>query len=223
ASTSHSLPLPPPIILSHTRPDAPSSRTPPLHLLSTDRRTDRPEVTLPPWKRLGIALGPREIRCDLERDVGYGITDSWVEIVKAMQGTPIVIDVVEFSQRMTEFETRVRQDTYEVYMRLDDEQTERQLMAGRLNILYRDRRAHAGTTRLMETKATDRRRQAVITKMFAADRRRQKQFTEALKLMKRLQTQMTEFERQQGPAKGPAQPDAPEEASITGNSRLVWL
>ncbi|GJT06107.1 hypothetical protein Tco_0840569 [Tanacetum coccineum] len=106
ASTSHSLPLPPPIILSHTRPDAPSSRTPPLHLLSTNRKEDVPEVTLPPRKRLGIALGPRykiresssaaaarpagglragygfvatmdrEIRRDLERDVGYGITDS---------------------------------------------------------------------------------------------------------------------------------------------------
>ncbi|GJT32254.1 hypothetical protein Tco_0922673 [Tanacetum coccineum] len=41
ASTSHSLPLQPPIILSHTKSDAPSSRTPPLHLLSTDRRADR--------------------------------------------------------------------------------------------------------------------------------------------------------------------------------------
>ncbi|GKG43567.1 hypothetical protein Tco_0482660, partial [Tanacetum coccineum] len=59
ASTSHSLPLPPPIILSHTRPDAPSSGTPPLHPLSTDLRANRPEVTLPPQKRLGIALGPR--------------------------------------------------------------------------------------------------------------------------------------------------------------------
>ncbi|GJT34809.1 hypothetical protein Tco_0925228 [Tanacetum coccineum] len=48
ASTSHSLPLPPPFILSHTRPAAPSSGTPPLHLLSTDRREDRPKVTLPP-------------------------------------------------------------------------------------------------------------------------------------------------------------------------------
>ncbi|GKE26014.1 hypothetical protein Tco_1441398 [Tanacetum coccineum] len=59
-STSYSLPLPPPIILSHTRSDAPSSGTPPLlpiplptsspplHLLSTDCRADRPEVTLPP-------------------------------------------------------------------------------------------------------------------------------------------------------------------------------
>ncbi|GJV53685.1 hypothetical protein Tco_1449426 [Tanacetum coccineum] len=34
---------------------------------------------------------------------------------------------------MTEFETRVRRDTDEVYTRLDDEQTGRQLLAGRLN------------------------------------------------------------------------------------------
>ncbi|GJW15328.1 hypothetical protein Tco_0019461 [Tanacetum coccineum] len=47
ASISHSLPLPPPIIPYHTRPAAPSSGTPPLHLLSTDRREDIPEVTLP--------------------------------------------------------------------------------------------------------------------------------------------------------------------------------
>ncbi|GKE88475.1 hypothetical protein Tco_1565950, partial [Tanacetum coccineum] len=58
----------------------------------------------------------------------------------------------------------------------------------------------------------DYRRQTVITEMLAADRRRRKQFTKALQLIKRLQTQMTEFERQQRPAKGPAQPDAPEEA-----------
>ncbi|GJV17175.1 hypothetical protein Tco_1362498 [Tanacetum coccineum] len=65
---------------------------------------------------------------------------------------------------------------------------------------------------ITELQAADRRRQAVITELLAADRRRQAQFIEALKLLKRLQTQMTEFERQQGPAKGPAQPDAPEEA-----------
>nr|GFD48483.1 hypothetical protein [Tanacetum cinerariifolium] len=32
----------------------------PPQLLSTSRREDRPEVTLPPQKRLDIALGPRE-------------------------------------------------------------------------------------------------------------------------------------------------------------------
>ncbi|GJX07740.1 hypothetical protein Tco_0195672 [Tanacetum coccineum] len=262
ASTSYSLPLPPPIILSHTRPDAPSSGTSPLHLLSTDRRADRPEVTLPPRNRLGIALGPRyEVRESssaaaarptggLRADYGFVTT------------IEVVTDVAEFSQRMTEFETRVRRDTDEVYTRLDDEQTGRQLlagwlnmlflMAGRLNMLYRDRRAHARTALLMEREArmsreawglsmdasdlaclevvllhttilgqqavitelqaSDRRRQATITELMAVDRKRQAQFIEALKLLKRLQTQMTEFERQQGPAKGPAQPDAPEEA-----------
>ncbi|GKD55908.1 hypothetical protein Tco_1289295, partial [Tanacetum coccineum] len=51
-----------------------------------------------------------------------------------------------------------------------------------------------------------------IAGLRAVDRTRQEQFIEVLRLLKRLQTQMTEFERQQGPAKGPAQPDAPEEA-----------
>ncbi|GJT52712.1 hypothetical protein Tco_0978869 [Tanacetum coccineum] len=181
ASTSHSLPLPPPIILSHTRPAAPSSGTPPLHLLSTDRREDIPKVTLPPRKRLGIALGPayevgesssaaarparglradygfvatmdREIRHDPERDVGYGITDSWDEIVETLQGAPVSTDT-ELGRHMTAFETRVRQDTNEIYTRLDDEQSGRQLLAGRLNMLFRDRRAHARTARLMDTEA----------------------------------------------------------------------
>ncbi|GKD98307.1 hypothetical protein Tco_1382204, partial [Tanacetum coccineum] len=95
ASTSHSLSLPPPIILSHTRPYAPSSGTPPMHLLSTDRRADRPDVTLPPRKRVDygfVATIDREIRRDLERDVGYGITNSWDEIVEAMQGAPASAD-----------------------------------------------------------------------------------------------------------------------------------
>ncbi|GKE36216.1 hypothetical protein Tco_1459621 [Tanacetum coccineum] len=170
-STSHLLPLPPPIILSHTRLDAPSSGTPPLlpiplpssspplHLISTDRRADRPEVTLPPWKRLGIALDPRyeveeslEIIRDLKSDVSYGITDTWDEILVDMPGVPATDDT-ELGRRMTEFTIRVRQDTDEIYTRLDDKQSERQLMAGRLNMLYRDRCAHAHTARLMEAEA----------------------------------------------------------------------
>ncbi|GKE86689.1 hypothetical protein Tco_1560431, partial [Tanacetum coccineum] len=161
SSTSHSLPLPPPIILSHTRSDAPSSRTPPLlpiplptsspplHLLSTDRRADRPEVTLPPRKRLGIALGPRyeegesssaftnkppggfradygfvatmdrEIMPDLESDVGYEITDIWDEMLVDMLGEPAT-DETELGRWMIEFTTRVRQDTDEIYTRLDE-------------------------------------------------------------------------------------------------------
>nr|GFB24752.1 hypothetical protein [Tanacetum cinerariifolium] len=114
---------------------------------------DRPEVTLPPRKRLDIALGPRyevgesssaaavrpaggsradygfiammdkEIMHDPKREVDYGITDSWDEIVETLQGAPVSTDT-ELGGYVKEFETRVRQDIDEIYMRLDDEQTE---------------------------------------------------------------------------------------------------
>ncbi|GJR34942.1 hypothetical protein Tco_1210626 [Tanacetum coccineum] len=196
-------------------------RTPPLHLLSTDRREDRPEVTLPPRKRLGIALGPR-YEIGESSSAAVARPDGGLRIDYGFVAT-MDREIRQCSQRMTEFETRVRQDTDEVYMRLDDEQTERQLLAGRLNMLFRDRRAHAQVmslrtivlaqqSEIRELQLADRRRQTVITEMLAAYRRRQKQFTEALKLMKRLQNQMTELQRQQGPANGLAQPELPKEA-----------
>ncbi|GKA84693.1 putative reverse transcriptase domain-containing protein [Tanacetum coccineum] len=91
--------------------------SPLLHLLSTECKADRPEVTLPPRKRLGITLGPRyevgessfaaaarptgglradygfvatmdrEIMQDLERDVDYGITDTWDEMLMTQSGS----------------------------------------------------------------------------------------------------------------------------------------
>ncbi|GJT09711.1 hypothetical protein Tco_0856753 [Tanacetum coccineum] len=64
---------------------------------------------------------------------------------------------------------------------------------------------------ITELQAADRRRLAAITELLAAERKRQV-FIKALKLLKALQTQMTAFQRQQGPTKGPTQPDAPEEA-----------
>ncbi|GJY12617.1 putative reverse transcriptase domain-containing protein [Tanacetum coccineum] len=94
----------------------------------------------------------REIRRDLERDVGYGIADTWDEMLVDMPGAPATDDT-ELGRRMTKFTTRLRQDTDEIYTRLDDEQTERQLMAGRSKMLYRDRRTHARTALLMEREA----------------------------------------------------------------------
>ncbi|GKC99114.1 hypothetical protein Tco_1169389, partial [Tanacetum coccineum] len=95
-----------------------------------------------------VATIDREIRRDPEREVGYGITDSWDEIVETLQGAPVSTDT-ELGRHMTAFETRVRQDIDEIYTRLDDEQSQRQLLAGRLN-MFRDRRAHAYTRHLME-------------------------------------------------------------------------
>nr|GFA37133.1 hypothetical protein [Tanacetum cinerariifolium] len=213
ASTSHSLPLPPPFILSRTRSDAPSSGIP--LLLPIPAPTSSPPLQLPSARESSSATAARpsgglradygffatmdrEIMRNLEREVGYGIIDSW--------------DEIELGGYMREFETRVRRDTDEIYMRLDDEQSERQLLAGQLNMLFRDRRAHAYTRHLMETEArlsreawvrstdasdlvrgevmslrttvlgqmteirelhtTDRRRQIVISEMLRADHRR---------------------------------------------------
>nr|GFC52970.1 hypothetical protein [Tanacetum cinerariifolium] len=103
------------------------------------RLEDRPEVTLPPRKKLGIALGS-----------GYEVGES--SSAAAARPAGVSTDT-ELGGYMREVETRVRQDTDEIYMRLDDEQSERQLLAGRLNMLFRDRRAHAYTRHLMETEA----------------------------------------------------------------------
>ncbi|GJW15794.1 hypothetical protein Tco_0019927 [Tanacetum coccineum] len=141
----------------------------------------------------------REIMWDLERDVGYGIIETWDEMLVDKPGAPATDDT-ELGRQMIEFTTRVRQDTYEIYTKLDDERSKRQLMAGRLNMLYRDSdlaRAEvmslhtqvvAQQAVITELQAVDRRRQAMITEMLAADDRRQKLFIEALKLLKRLQT-----------------------------------
>ncbi|GKB91678.1 hypothetical protein Tco_0963950 [Tanacetum coccineum] len=200
----------PPVIPIHTPPlVTPPSGTPPLlrislptsspplHLLSTNSRADRPEVTLPPWKRLGIALGLR-----------YEVGESSSAPTARPPGGAPTTDDTELVRRMIEFTTRVRQDTDEIYTRLDEEQFERQLMAGRLNMLYRDRRAHARTARLMEAEARMS-QEAWGRSMDASDLAR----AEVMSLHTQVVAQqMTEFERQQGPAKGPTQPDAPEEA-----------
>ncbi|GKF00836.1 hypothetical protein Tco_0027759, partial [Tanacetum coccineum] len=271
ASTSHSLPLPPPFILSPTRSDAPSSGIPPLLpisiptssppflLPSASRREDRPKVTLPPQKRLGIALGPRyevgerssaaarlaeglradygslatidrEIRRDPEREVGYGITDSWDEIVETLQGAPVSTDI-DLGRHMTAFETWVRQDTDEIYTRLDDEQKARQSMDAsnitREEVMSLRTTVLGQMSEIRELHAADRRRQAVASEMLKANHRRsaeirelrttdhtrQQQLIQTLTVMQSLQGQ-----GQQGPAGGPAQPELPELPEEAGSS-----
>ncbi|GKB06806.1 putative reverse transcriptase domain-containing protein [Tanacetum coccineum] len=153
--------------------------SPPLLLPSTDRRADVHEACLPPWKRLCFAFGPRykvgesssaptartdgdfrrdygfiatlddEIMRDPERDVGYGIIDTWDEMLVGMPGAPAT-DETELGRRVTDLVTTVRQDTDEIYGRLDNAQTELQMVTSRVNMLFRDRRAHSRTARLME-------------------------------------------------------------------------
>ncbi|GJV06817.1 hypothetical protein Tco_1344473 [Tanacetum coccineum] len=177
--------------------------SPSLLLPSADHGADRPEVCLPPQKRLCYAFGPRYEVGESSSAVAARPTGGFRdEMLVDMPGARTTDDT-ELGRQMTEFSTRVRQDTNGIYVRLNDEQTERQLMAGRLNMLYRDRHASdlarlevmsLCTTVLgqqaviTELQAADRRRQVAITKLLPADRRRQAQFIEALKLLKRLQT-----------------------------------
>ncbi|GKA74060.1 putative reverse transcriptase domain-containing protein [Tanacetum coccineum] len=69
-----------------------------------------------------VATMDKEIKRDSEREVGYRITDLWDEIVETLQGAPVSTDT-ELGRHMTAFKTRVRQDTDEIYTRLDDEQS----------------------------------------------------------------------------------------------------
>ncbi|GKE55120.1 hypothetical protein Tco_1490276, partial [Tanacetum coccineum] len=191
-STSHSLPLPPPIILSHTRAsvammraaapstyvlasrsETPLSETPPsgtppllpillpipsppLLLPSTDRRADMPEVCLPPRMRLCISQGPRyEVResSSAPRPTGGFRADyGFVATLDAEIRRDPERDV-ELGRRMTEFATVVRQDTDEIYRRLDETQDARVVLSGRLNLLQRDRRSHVYSDLLMEREA----------------------------------------------------------------------
>nr|GEY39130.1 hypothetical protein [Tanacetum cinerariifolium] len=139
ASTSHSPPLPPPFILSATRSDAPSSgippplpisaptSSPPLQLPSASLKEDRLKVTLPPRKRLGITLGP-----------GYEVGES--SSVATVVARPAGGLRANYGFVAT-MDREIRRDS------------ERELLAGRLNMLFRDRRAHTYTRHLMETEA----------------------------------------------------------------------
>nr|GFD44689.1 hypothetical protein [Tanacetum cinerariifolium] len=84
----------------------------------------RPEVTLPPRKRLDIALGPRyevgESSCAATARPAGGFKADYGFVAT---GAPVSTDT-ELGGYVREFETRVRHDTDEIYTRLDDEQTE---------------------------------------------------------------------------------------------------
>ncbi|GKB48267.1 putative reverse transcriptase domain-containing protein [Tanacetum coccineum] len=147
-------------------------------------------------------------------------------------------DDTNLGRRMTNFVTTVRHDTNKIYRRLDDAQDDRSLMSSRLNMLFRDRRAHSRTALLMEREArlsckawgrsmdaSDTARSEVralrttvlaqqmeIVALRAADRARQAHLVERLRLMSTLQTHVTALQGQQGLASGPAQPKIPKEA-----------
>ncbi|GKD76695.1 hypothetical protein Tco_1339316, partial [Tanacetum coccineum] len=82
-------------------------------------------------------------------------------------------------------------DTYEIYGRLDDVQSERQM--GR----FMDA-SDLACTEVMALRTQMVAQQSEIKKLWEADRRRQTQFTETLKLMEIIQIQLTALQSRQG-------------------------
>ncbi|GJV21809.1 hypothetical protein Tco_1370829 [Tanacetum coccineum] len=92
--------------------------SPPLLLPSTDCRTDVPEVTLPPRKRLCIALGPR-FKVGESSSTPTGRPTGGFKADYGLVGT-----LDDEIRRDPE-----RDDTDEIYGRLDDAQDDRVLMS----------------------------------------------------------------------------------------------
>nr|GEV44523.1 reverse transcriptase domain-containing protein [Tanacetum cinerariifolium] len=142
-------------------------------LPSTSRRTDVLEADMPPRKRtclttptpgfeigesfaVGAARQPGPIESELKRcrveQAGYGITDTWDEIVdKLMEIAPTTLEWV--NERVTELDTTVRQRTNEFEIRFEEAQDDRALLRARVNNLFRDRPDHRRTDILMDREA----------------------------------------------------------------------
>nr|GFB75784.1 hypothetical protein [Tanacetum cinerariifolium] len=134
--------------------------SPPLQLLSSDRKADRPEVTLPPRKRLNIVHCPgyeageslvataarpmegrradyrfvdsveAEIRRRRAEDIGYGIRDTWIDLR----------DVVE-------------EDTQDIYGVMEDTLGRQTEIFQRVEALVDDSQYHYETGRLVDQEA----------------------------------------------------------------------
>ncbi|GJV60344.1 hypothetical protein Tco_1466444 [Tanacetum coccineum] len=157
------------------------------------------------------------------RELGYGITDTWDDLVGAIQEiAPTTLEGV--NQRVIELATTVDQEDEIIYSQLDDARYDRALLRARAQSMDACNQTcsegislrttvMAQQSEITELQAADRRRQSVISDLLKADHRRQRQLVETLKIVKSLKTQMIELQRQQGPAKDPAEPELPEEAS----------
>ncbi|GKE58610.1 hypothetical protein Tco_1497795 [Tanacetum coccineum] len=173
-STSHS--PPPHIILSHTRADTPPSGTPPLLLIPlptsssslllpfADHGADRPEVCLPPRKRLCFAFGPRYEVGESSSTTAARPTGGF----RADYGFVATMDKEIMHDLKRDFDYKII-NTWDEMM----------VMSLRTTVLGQQ-------AVITELQAADCRRQAVITELLAVDRRRQAQFIEALTLLKRL-------------------------------------
>nr|GFC16706.1 hypothetical protein [Tanacetum cinerariifolium] len=193
-----------------------SATTPPPH--PAYRMTAR--ISIPAPKRLGIALGPRyEVRKSSSAAAARPAGG-----LRADYGFVATVDREIVRDPEREVGYRITDSWDEIVETLQGAPTERQLLAGRLNMLFRDRRAHAYTRHLMETEARMS-REAWVRATDASDLvhgevmslrttvlGQMSEFRELQGQVTALQEQVTTLQGQQGLAGGPTQSELPEEA-----------
>nr|GFB46286.1 hypothetical protein [Tanacetum cinerariifolium] len=113
------LPSSPPIL-----PIPLPATSPPLQLLSSDRRADRPEVTLPPRKRADYGFVDSveaEIRRRRAEDIGYGIRDTWID-PRDVAEEEALTTLEGVNTRVIELAAVQEQDTQDIYGVMEDTQ-----------------------------------------------------------------------------------------------------
>nr|GEW21306.1 reverse transcriptase domain-containing protein [Tanacetum cinerariifolium] len=216
-STSHPLPLPPPIVLLYTRASmammraaapstyilAPQSETPPSGtspLLSITLPTSSPPLLLPSTgyraDALEVTLPPQKWLC-----IALGPRFKVEECSSAPTARPTGGFRADYGFVST-LDVEVRRDP-------DREIDDRLLMSSQLNSLRRGRRSHSRIARLMESEAIASRK-AWVQSMDASDTICSK-------------TQMAALQSQQRPARDPTHPDVPEEAGGRSNLHQTFI
>ncbi|GJR93571.1 hypothetical protein Tco_0265745 [Tanacetum coccineum] len=159
-------------------------------------------------------------RCSTSRELDYGITDTWDDLVGSLDGG--LHDTLEGVFRgdrpihrrlavMIEREAKMAHEAWGLSMDASD--------FARSDVMSLRTTVVAQSALISELQSANHRRQRVILELLASDHKRQVQLTKTLRLLKGLQTQMVEFQRQHVPAKGPVQPDAPGEAENGTNEK----
>nr|GEX42381.1 putative reverse transcriptase domain-containing protein [Tanacetum cinerariifolium] len=172
------------------------------------------EADLPLRKRLCTAHTERgDGSKPAAMEVGYGITNTWDDLVGATQeAAPTIVEGV--NQKVAELSTTFDRETSMIYAIIEEKWDDQALQRARVNRLFRDKRYHAHTARLIEGEARASRtawtqsmdasdaahykfqttvgtQHEEIRELRAAHRKLQAQFIQALTALKSCQTQLT--------------------------------
>ncbi|GJX71731.1 hypothetical protein Tco_0308902 [Tanacetum coccineum] len=160
-----------------------------------------------------VDVAPRH---PMSRELDYGITDTWDDLVGANDKiAPTTLGGV--NQRVTDLSTIVEQETTIMYGIMEDARDDRSQLRGRVNLLYRDRPIHRRLAVMIEREAKMAReawelsmdasdyvrsdvmslcttvvaQSALISELQSADHRRQRVISELLASDHKRQVQLT--------------------------------